>query len=328
MSSSSSDHDGLFLAPAPPAGPIRDSILALLLTGRADPCSPAIDSFLDYVHQQRLDLSHLWAAYQNNTPIAAALALACAGKTAMVWTHPLIQASQIPIASKLLRALLQSLKPQQIHLVQTLLESSQKHAAQAFLNADFSSLATLIYMQAPSHLLANPIPTSTANPATSAFSTCIPGLPPHIQVFHWHESLRDRFAQTINATYEQTLDCPALRGCRDIHDIIETHMAVGQFNPQFWFLLESHNQPVGVILLNPLQEQSALELVYLGITPAWRQQGLSKILLRYALHLTAQQGLTQLLCAVDQQNTPALHLYQHAGFVATGKKTAFIRLLS
>jgi ribosomal protein S18 acetylase RimI-like enzyme len=148
------------------------------------------------------------------------------------------------------------------------------------------------------------------------------------QAVHWSETNRQLFAEAILASYQQTLDCPALVGLRTIDEIIEGHMAAGQFSPELWWAVRHGDDPVGVMLLSPLPQRSAMELVYLGLAPAWRGRGLGSRLLGHGLAQAHQRGLTSMLLAVDDLNKPAVRLYQSQGFEVHAKKLAMIMALS
>ena len=83
-----------------------------------------------------------------------------------------------------------------------------------------------------------------------------------------------QFVQAIARSYEQTLDCPALSGARDIQDVVEGHKSVGIFDPQLWSVLLRGDEPLGCLLLAEIPARNGIELVYLGLAPAARGRGL------------------------------------------------------
>ena len=68
-----------------------------------------------------------------------------------------------------------------------------------------------------------------------------------------------------------------------------------------------------------------MELVYFGLVPAARGQGLGGRLLAKAELLARQQGRRRLIAAVDRQNLPALRLYAARGYIAIDQKSIFAR---
>ncbi len=307
--------------------------LALLLTGHSDAHSPAVDQFLTYARQQNLTLQHLWWALRHDEPQLAALLMPCAGRTAMMFLSPapapgitsgiapgiaarsgMLHHLQ-PMAVELIKRAVQSANPAQVQLIQALLEPRQTHVEHLYQQAGFTKLATLVYLE-------NALPMNRTAPSP------VPANWPDrfkLQLTTYSPAQHDLFARTILASYQDTRDCPGLRGLRDIADIIDGHQSIGRFDPLLWHELHQGDEPVGVMLLNPLPTQGTMELVYLGLTPAWRGKGLGKTLLQWGLELTRAAHLGTMICAVDASNTPAVNLYQSVGFVATGKKVALIR---
>ena len=129
----------------------------------------------------------------------------------------------------------------------------------------------------------------------------------------------------LDRTYEGTLDCPALCGLRDTRDVLDSHRGVGQFDPALWFVVFRGERPEGCMLLSPSEELRSVELVYLGLTPALRGQGLGARLLDLAFRVVPRSTCDHMTCAVDRANTPAARIYQHAGFRPFGERAAFVK---
>lgn len=165
-------------------------------------------------------------------------------------------------------------------------------------------MADLLYLQAP-----------VRRPAVS------PTLPP---TFGWQTYCPENhslFADTISASYQHSLDCPALNGLRNIDDIIAGHKATGCFQPELWFLLLEADKPQAVLLLNTLAN-ATLELVYLGLVPSARGRGLGNLLMQQTLACASRIGADRLYLAVDALNVPALKLYFRCGLQRVCAKTA------
>jgi ribosomal protein S18 acetylase RimI-like enzyme len=126
------------------------------------------------------------------------------------------------------------------------------------------------------------------------------------------------------ASYEATLDCPALCGVRRTEDILAGHMAAGQFKPDLWTLLECDGQPAGVLLLNPVPDAQCLELVYIGLSVAARGRGLGRRLMEHALWQAAEQPQPVIAVAVDRANVPATRLYRDFSFYRVATRVAMI----
>ena len=129
----------------------------------------------------------------------------------------------------------------------------------------------------------------------------------------------------LEETYIETLDCPALCGLRETEDILDSHLAVGRFDPSMWFVVMDGTRAAGCVLLSEVPEQRAYELVYFGLAPRVRGRGLGGRLLDIASRRVAARGGEALLCAVDRDNAPAVHLYERAGFKPFGERAALVR---
>jgi mycothiol synthase len=133
------------------------------------------------------------------------------------------------------------------------------------------------------------------------------------------------FARGIMASYQASMDCPSLNGLRDIEDIMAGHKATGAFDPGLWLALCEGEAPAAVLLLSRVPRTDVLELVYLGLMPAYRGRGLGDLLMRRAVAAIHETGCARLSLAVDAQNMPALKLYWRHGMQAMGRKVAMIR---
>ncbi len=129
----------------------------------------------------------------------------------------------------------------------------------------------------------------------------------------------------LDRTYEGTLDCPALCGLRETRDVLESHRAVGQFDPSLWFFVFKDGRPEGCMLLSKTEELRSVELVYLGLTPALRGQGMGAKMLDLAFRVVPRSIYEHVTCAVDKANTPAARIYQRAGFRPFGERAALVK---
>jgi ribosomal protein S18 acetylase RimI-like enzyme len=119
-----------------------------------------------------------------------------------------------------------------------------------------------------------------------------------------------------------------------MEDVIAGHKASGEFDPGLWFLLTetfadgnvpARRVPRGVLVLGKLPRTDAVELVYLGLTPAARGRGLGAMVLRHALGTVARIERARLTLAVDSANVPALKLYYRQGMQQIATKVAMMR---
>lgn len=250
----------------------------------------------------------LWLAESPATVHAAALLLACPGRTALLFIWPVDRPLDERVVAALAQAAVDHADPARISIIQLLLQTDPSPLSRGLAAAGFVPLAALDYMQRA----------TTCPPATREW-------PPGFSLHPYRPAVHDLFARTILASYEQTLDCPALLGTRNIDDVIAGHKATGRFLPELWLVLCHGDQGVGVMLLNLVDRTDDCELVYLGLAVSHRGRGLASALVRHGLKLARQQGAAQMLLAVDRQNHPALRLYRSLQFVTTTTRFAWIK---
>jgi len=208
----------------------------------------------------------------------------------------------------------------EIRLLQSLIDPQQVALAASHLQAGFAKLAQLGYLRAN-------LPRANSVPSAAAQSRRLSSLASDITV----RSMADLGAQgdahlsaALEQTYIQTRDCPALCGLRRTSDVIASHRSVGRYDPTMWTVVYEDGLPAGCVLLSVCTEDGAVELVYLGLGPALRGRGLGRELLALAMQGLALGGQRTLACAVDLANTPALRMYEAAGFKRFAARDAFI----
>jgi GNAT superfamily N-acetyltransferase len=134
----------------------------------------------------------------------------------------------------------------------------------------------------------------------------------------------DIFLQALDLSYAGSLDCPEVTGLRSTRDVLTGHKAVGAFNPRLWWVVKSGDQPAGVLLLSPLRDAEMLEVVYMGVSQAFRGTGVANALMHRAVKAAGAAGATSLALAVDCRNRPARRLYERWRFRLTGARDAWI----
>ena len=152
-----------------------------------------------------------------------------------------------------------------------------------------------------------------------------PVLPADLRWEHYSPKTHDLFAAAIQASYQNSLDCPGLTGMRHIDDVIEGHRATGEFDTNLWQVLYRNDQPMGVLLLSRITGMDSLELVYLGLAPQARGQGLGDLLMRQAMFQVIKENRRRLSLAVDSINQPAAKLYYRFGMARLTSKVAMVR---
>jgi ribosomal protein S18 acetylase RimI-like enzyme len=201
------------------------------------------------------------------------------------------------------------LPPLGIRMAQALLPTDVGADAESLVAAGFRHVSDLLYLVC----LADQFPAS----------------PPcrDLQFEPYSPALDARFADLVDATYEDTLDCPAVNGVRRIDDVLQGYRATGQFDPERWLMVRHQGEPVGCLILTAYPEHATWELIYMGILPAVRGRGWGVEIVRHAQWLARQAEPKRLVLAVDAANEPALRMYAAAGFQAWDRRSVFVRIL-
>ncbi|TVQ63782.1 MAG: GNAT family N-acetyltransferase [Phycisphaerales bacterium] len=227
-----------------------------------------------------------------------------------------------------------------VALAQALPEPGETWAIRAYREAGFREIGVLSYLRRPLRVRERAWGGHEAIEARGATG----GLPgsggPELPI-GWRlrsvaaiggmDAARASLTVALERSYVDTLDCPGLCGLRATSDVIESHRSTGVWSPEHWFILEhapasadGPGEPLGALLLNPSPETGSVELVYLGLAPGARGKGIAGPLLRFGIGLAARTGLGEIVCAVDQGNTPAMRLYERCGFSERGRRLAFV----
>lgn len=138
----------------------------------------------------------------------------------------------------------------------------------------------------------------------------------------------DRFVQTLEKTYIGSSDCSLINGLRTGGEALASHRLSGEFIPAWWRLYKFGGRDAAILLLGDHPEQSAVELVYIGVAPDARGSGLGRRLIREALLLARERGRSALFLAVDEQNSFAVRIYEELDFVQLARRELFLWLRS
>jgi mycothiol synthase len=293
-----------------PARPAELPVALAMILGSPRRLAPAgqVAEFINAAIARKMDINAIWVAEKARHVVWAVLPVVNPGRTALLLTSSDIDADSTPAASALVGEICGNLARQGLHLTQVLLESQHAHTRQFFAAMKFREIADLIYLQGP-------VPRNMQ-----------PAVPP--QHMHWVEyspQTHGVFAEAIVQSYQDSLDCPALSGMREIDDVIAGHRATGDFSPSDWQVLLEGERPLGIVLLSRIVQTDAMELVYLGLAAKARGRGLGSLLMRHALYLTLQGQRRRISLAVDSKNTPAIKLYYRFGMQQVATRTAMIR---
>lgn len=288
-----------------------------LVAGNQGPASSREHArqFLDYANRSGVNLEAMWSRLDRNGQIRqTVLAVPSPGRTAMMFaSHPLSAGQTRPLGGLIDHAC-RRLVDLDVNLAQVLLEIGESADRAAYRFGGFADLADLSYLERPLR-------------GMRRGATPRPAWPAGASVVSYDESMRDVLLKVLEASYEETLDCPGLIGCRETADILEGHRSAGVFDPSLWTILYVDGEPSGALLLNPGSDHQTIELVYLGLVKRARGKGLGAQLLRHGLCLVEHRNERAVHLAVDDRNEPALRLYQREHFQPVLRRAAMIRPL-
>ncbi len=135
-----------------------------------------------------------------------------------------------------------------------------------------------------------------------------------------------RLVKVMEATCQQTLDCPALTALRSVEDTLADYRQLGQFDPGRWLIAQRAGEDVGCLLLADHPRNQDMELAYVGVTPASRGNRWGLQIVRHAQWLARQSGRQRLLLIVDEANLPARRMYAEAGFEPWRKQGLWVHV--
>ncbi len=273
------------------------------------------ERFITFSRNNSVPLDGMWSRIDESGRIThTVLAVPSPGKTAMIFASKPRLTREVPIVAGLIDHAAIEIAAHGVDLAQALLDPSDMIERDAFVQGGFKELARLSYLERP---LGNA-------PRRNAGLEC----PSDVCLEPYGEDRDDELIAILEASYEDTLDCPGLRGLRQTRDILAGHKGTGSFEPSLWTLMRVKGRPAGALLLNPSPQQKSIELVYLGLAPFARGRGLGALLLRHGFEMLGGRSERTMTLAVDERNAPALALYKRAGFRKVLRRIALIRKTS
>lgn len=138
----------------------------------------------------------------------------------------------------------------------------------------------------------------------------------------------NRFAQVLDASYQESCDCPLINGLRTGEAALASHQLSGEFQPEWWRLYQQGEQDAAILLLGDHPDEDAVELVYVGVAPECRGSGLGRRLVAEGLRVARERGRAALFLAVDEKNCYATRVYDELGFVELARRELYLWLRS
>ena len=268
-----------------------------------------VNTLLDDIRAGRISGDGVLAAWRGDQMVGAMFAQTQVGQTAVTWPPSVVPGEPCRTLDSLMEATLRRLADQNVRVVHAVLDFSTPEDNALLSRGGFEWLADLIYLVSE----------------TRHFPAAQPEGP--LEFESYAPDNHDRLAAIVDATYEHTLDCPALNGVRDIEDILSGYRATADFRPELWMIVRHGDRDVGCLLLADHPEHENCELVYMGISPNTRGNCWGVVIARHAQWLARQLDRPRLVLAVDEANLPARNLYASIGFHGWDRRTVYLRVL-
>ncbi|CAN5160603.1 hypothetical protein BH10PLA2_BH10PLA2_20320 [soil metagenome] len=262
---------------------------------------------IDMVRRGELRPDGILIALRDDKIAGALICLKVPGASALVWPPQAEPADQAAIEDALVQHATSWLRGEGVRVAQCLLAEDQRRLGEPLLRNGFHLTTTLQYMR---HDLARLSSPQTPGLRFQTYLDCDKGL----------------FRDTLERSYEGTLDCPELNGIRSMEEVLTGHLAQGRHDPRRWWLAFQGQQPVGVLLATEIPEWKAWDLSYLGVLAPYRCHGVGRQLTAQALWEARQDRQTKLTLSVDRRNHPAQRLYEKLGFISYDFRDVYLAL--
>lgn len=293
-----------------------ETALRLILAGASGVATDqAVVDFLQLSVWRGLDLTAIWVAVDPKGKVVwAVMPVTSPGKSVLLLVPPKLRpgVSDVHVAEICASACIEP-RHENYNLAQVIIDPQSKAVIRSLGHGGFEPVAVLMYLarEVRGHIPGRILPDQT------------------LRIWKYDRSVHKRFADTIERSYEGSLDCVALNGKRHIEDVIAGHKGSNEFDPNLWFLISDvHNHDLGAMLLNRLHKREGYELVYIGLVPEARGRGLGDSLLRLAVNALAEEGGGHIVTAVDSANTPAKRLYHRQGFGFMHSRQVMVKTLT
>lgn len=259
---------------------------------------------------------YLFEARREQNILGMALAVAQEGRTAVVWAPRLFDEKEgEPLSTLLLASLQDALQASDIRIAQALLECDAKQQGEMLEQAGFNRVGDLLYMVSlPQQIQFVPPEEINTEP------------PEELDYEPYSSENADRMERIVEATYQDTLDCPQLDGVREVPDVLTGYRTNGRFDPRRWLIVRYKNADVGCLLLTDYPDTGHWELVYMGLVPEVRGKQLGLEVVRHAQRMVREAGRDRLILAVDADNKPAIDMYVQAGFDVWDRRRVFLKI--
>jgi mycothiol synthase len=232
------------------------------------------------------------------------------GRAALIWPPRMVSGEPRSSAEQLLSIGCELAAQRGVCIAQALLSTVNMEEDTSLRAAGFERLAALLYLGWE----------SSGTPEDTSADT--------LEYETYDCADRPRLARLLEATYEGTLDCPALDGLRTMDEILDGYQSVGVFSPERWYYVRQEGRDMGCLLLADHPRESNVELAYMGLIPEARGFGWGRQICRKAKSSTRESGRARLVVAVDAANWPAIEMYASTGFRVWDRRTVYVRQIA
>lgn len=286
--------------------------MRLVLCGDPRPAIEAdrqVELLLVTARRQKLSVEPIAAAYSGSRLLMAALVVESPGRTGLLYLPPMDfnQSERASLTEALIPAIVARAADRGLVLLQALVRPHDRAAGAILDSTGFTYLTELVYMVR-----------RASAPAARRVSDR------GVQWVTFDETRRDLFISALEESYIDSLDCRGLGGLRRTTDVLEGHRATGIHDPAGWYVARMNDATMGVILTAQSPGRASMEVVYMGVSPAWRGKGVGDLLLARAVQRAQAQRLSDITLAVDGINIAARRLYDRWSFVEGMRRRAWI----
>lgn len=317
---------------------LEEAMSALLGAGPA-----AARRFVEQAQTSRVSLDHLWCLLDDAGRYrSAVLAVPSPGRASMLLVTRTRDAAEAKQFGPLIAAAATG-SASFADIAQALVEPTRIHDIAAYEYGGLRRMADLEYLERSlpraGILETSPVPAGWSIELAAPPSVLAGENPNAIP-----EATRDELVATLERTYLDTLDCPGLAGMRATKDVLVGHFGTGA-RTRHWLVARrsrdinqvaeertpasnsarARNTALGICLLNVTPDGSDAELVYLGLAPEARGQGIAQALLTHGLHACSRSRCATVSLAVDARNVFARRLYERNGFRRVSTRVALVR---
>jgi mycothiol synthase len=289
----------------------RGEALGLLLSHLApSDAAGQVRTLLSAAKNGEISLDGLLCTHSEGKLSGVVLTQVQPGCTAALWPPRTTADEPQAVTQRLIEAACDFLVEKGVRTVQALLGRSGGEDDALLRSAGFKRLADLLYM------------VSTQD--------TFPKRPPQtpLQFEPYRLEQHQRLAAIVEATYQETLDCPELDGARPIDEVLEGYRETGVFDPDRWLIVRHDGEDIGCLLLADHPTHDNWELVYMGLTVATRGKAWGQPIAAHAQWLTHLAGRSRLVVAVDAANHPAVKMYAAVGFETWERCTVYVKVFS